>query len=406
MNPEKIPTAFLCVPMMNESENVSAFVDTLKSQKTEAPIHLIACVNQPHSWWHDKNRKGICEDNQKTLHILSQESELPVTIIDRSTEGWSKKHYGVGWARKLAMDTAAEKGDESDLIYSMDTDTYYPPDYVEKTMHQLIKHPEKMAVAIPYYHPLPESKAAARAILRYEIYMRHYALNMWKINSPYNFTALGSAIALPVKSYKKIGGITPKTSGEDFYFLQKLRKSGELLHYNPVKAYPQARFSDRVFFGTGPAMLKGAQGDWESYPLYHPGLFEEIKQIYTSLESYFTTDSLGEQENQLKTVFRETDWLIKLKQNSTDQSQFIRKCHEKFDGLKILQYLKRRQQNITTPENQILHDFLTVNYPEKTQPYIEILKNINFLSSSIADLNNIRNLMMQIEDSLLKGRNA
>lgn len=404
--PKKTPKAFLCVPMMNESENITAFLDTIKNQNTEAPLHLIACVNQPHSFWGDKQKRHICEDNQKTLQILSQEHEMPLTIIDRSTQGWDEKHYGVGWARKLAMDKAAEKGSESDLIFSMDADTYYPPDYIEKTMHHLTAHPEKAAVAVPYYHPLPENKPAARAILRYEIYMRHYALNMWKINSPYKFTALGSAMALPVASYKKVGGITPKISGEDFYFLQKLRKSGEILHDNPVKAYPQARFSDRVFFGTGPAMLKGADGNWKSYPLYHPSLFEELKQIYQSFKRYFNTGSLGEQEQNLKTLFSETDWLLKLRQNSADESQFIRKCHEKFDGLKILQYLKKRQQSIRTPENRILLDFLTDTYPEKTRPYYEILKNVNFQSSSIADLNNIRNLMVQIEDSLLKGDNV
>ncbi len=92
-----------------------------------------------------------------------------------------------------------------------------------------------------------------------------------------SFTAIGSAMALPVKSYRAIGGMTPHKSGEDFYFLQKLRKFGKVLTWNKEKVYPEARYSDRVFFGTGPAMIKGRDGDWSSYPIYPFELFDEIK---------------------------------------------------------------------------------------------------------------------------------
>ncbi len=85
-------------------------------------------------------------------------------------------------------------------------------------------HPDAVALSVPYYHNLTGDEEKDRAILRYEIYMRYYAINLWRIGSPYNFTAVGSAMALPVWAYRAIGGITPHKSGEDFYFIQKLRK--------------------------------------------------------------------------------------------------------------------------------------------------------------------------------------
>ena len=150
--------------------------------------------------------------------------------------------------------------------------------------------PDAVALSNPYYHKLTGAEAEDRAILRYEIYMRNYAINMLLINSPYAFTAMGSAIALPVSSYKAIGGLTPKLSGEDFYFLQKLRKYGNINIHNKEKVYPAARFSDRVFFGTGPAMIKGNDGDWESYPIYHIQLFKNIERTYESFEILFKND--------------------------------------------------------------------------------------------------------------------
>jgi hypothetical protein len=399
---ELTTTLFLCVPVMEERENIPDFLHTIRRQNTSKRVVLVFCVNQPHKWWDNPKKKHVCLNNQETLKLLSQEKELSLAVIDKATQGWDEKHYGVGWARKKAMDYAAAKAKDNDILFSMDADTFYPPDYLEKTANNLLSKPGKNAVAIPYYHPLPADKKAARAILRYEIYMRHYALNMWRIKSPYRFTALGSAIALPVWAYHKIGGITPKVAGEDFYFLQKLRKSGEILYSNPVKAFPQARYSSRVLFGTGPAMLKGSRGDWNSYPIYHPKLFDEVQQLYKNFERYYETGARPLPDEKLVPLFPDMQWLDLLKKNSSTKEQFLKKCHTKFDGLKTVQYLKQKQLHIADKEEEILKTFLLKYYPEKAKPCNKIIQELNFENTTIADLNNIRNLMTAIERNLLE----
>lgn len=393
---------FLCIPLLDEEENIRSFMKVLRNQETSFAYEAIFCVNQPHAWWGNSDKRAVCERNQQTLNYLSQSFNFPVTLIDKSTHGWDEKHYGVGWARKTAMDKAAEMAEEHDLIFSMDADTFYPPDYLEKTARQLLKHPYKIALAIPYYHPLPGETNAARAILRYEIYMRHYALNMWRINSPYKFTALGSAIAVKTEAYRKVGGITPKIAGEDFYFLQKLVKSGDILFYAPAKAFPMARFSDRVIFGTGPAMMKGANGQWDSYPIYHPSVFDEISEIYEAFYFFYRSEEMRPVLERTKIIIKNLDWLQKLKQNSKSEKEFVKKCHTHFDGLKTLQYLKQRQKTIRAKEEKILSEYLLKYYPDKALPFKKVLQSLDFAQSSIADLNNIRNLMTAIEDHILK----
>ena len=81
-----------------------------------------------------------------------------------------------------------------------------------------------IGLAVPYYHKLI-GDATDRLILRYEIYMRCYLINLLRIQNPYAFTALGSAMAVTVRAYRKAGGLTPVKSGEDFYFLQNLISS-------------------------------------------------------------------------------------------------------------------------------------------------------------------------------------
>ncbi len=393
---------FLCIPVLDEEENIRSFLEVLQNQETSFTYEAIFCVNQPHSWWENSDKRAVCERNQQTLDYLSQPFDFPVTVIDKSTQGWDEKYYGVGWARKTAMDKAAEKAENGDLIFSMDADTFYPPDYLEKSTRQLLKHPEKIALAIPYYHPLPEKSDAARAILHYEIYMRHYALNMWRINSPYRFTALGSAMAVKTEAYRKVGGITPKMAGEDFYFLQKLVKSGDILFYAPAKAYPMARFSDRVVFGTGPAMMKGASGQWDSYPIYHPSVFDEVAEIDEAFNHFYRKEEILPALEKMKIIIKNLDWLKKLKQNSKSEKEFLKKCHTYFDGLKTLQYLKQRQKTIPVKEEEVLSEYLLTHYPENALAFKEVLHSLDFAQSSIADLNNIRNLMTAIEDEILK----
>jgi glycosyltransferase involved in cell wall biosynthesis len=394
----KTKKAFFCLPVQNESANLPRLLENLKNQQTTAITHLIVCVNQPERWRSLPEKQHVVADNEKSIKILLQEKNIPVTVIDRSSKGkgWDDKHFGVGWARKTVMDLANSYAGASDYIFSIDADTYYPPTYTQAAIETLKNLPDAMALAIPYYHPLTGKPAIDRQMLHYELYMRHYALNMWRISSPYKFTALGSAIALPVWAYRKVGGITPKTAGEDFYFLQKLRKSGQLAYFSTEKAFPATRYSDRVLFGTGPALIKGARGNWESYPFYHPTFFDEVKRINDAFANYFFGRTKTPVLEKLRVIFDNLKWIDKIAQNTTQQDDFVRKCQMKFDGLKTLQYLKARQSTCTEKENNILSDYLHAHY--SFPPFLKgILNQLDFEISPVEDLQKIRNFLVSLE---------
>ena len=95
-------------------------------------------------------------------------------------------------------------------------------------------------------------------------------------------------------------------------------------------------------------------------------------------------------------------WLGKLKKNSSSAKEFLKKCHTHFDGLKTLQYLKHRQKSISEKEENILSGFLLSYHPEQAKPYAGLLNQLDFKTNSVADLNNIRNLLVSIEDGILK----
>ncbi|MCF8331995.1 MAG: glycosyltransferase [Bacteroidales bacterium] len=398
------PTIWIALPVMNEIDWLPHTLRAIENQSYKKH-HLVICVNQPDSYRYSTNTDtyNIFANNQKTLSYLRNYNKIPLTILDRSSEGngWESGKGSVGQARKTIMDFIADKAADEDIMLSLDADTTFESNYFNSVVDIYYRYPLIHGLSNPYLHHLTKDKQTDYAILRYEIYMRNYSINQFRIHSPYRFTALGSAIATKVSSYKRIGGMTPKKSGEDFYFLQKLLKSGPLCLYNSEFVYPAARFSNRVFFGTGPAMIKGNQGNWDSYPIYSYQLFDKIKQtqeafreLYNHSTSTPMDDLLHPDKNNL--------WK-KLRRNAKSGEQFIKACHQKVDGLRILQFLKANQHKIKQHETQVLLDNMRiqeVDIPEKITH--ELNEHSVLTNVSTESLITIRGLLLHKEIDFLQ----
>jgi hypothetical protein len=390
---------YVAVPVLNEMELLDRFIRCIAFQ-TYKKFRIFFCVNQPEEWWDDPEKSNICQDNVKTLKKLQHISEFDCVVIDKSSRGngWKGRRHGVGWARKTLMDAINEVAKPDDIILSLDADTIFRENYFSTIAENFRKNPDAVALAVPYFHNPVQDPDAYRAILRYEIYMRHYSLNLWRIKSPYSFTSLGSAIACPVSAYRAIGGMTPKMSGEDFYFLQKLRKYGRILIWNAEKVYPAARFSDRVYFGTGPAMIKGKAGDWSSYPVYSAEFFDEIGETCQLFESFYTKTQRTRVTEFLAGLLGEEDPFKALRENTRDPQRFIRACYEKFDGLRILQYLKMRQNQEPVKDEESLKRFLGKYYSPLPMPIRTAVDPLDFTGSSLEDLETIRFFLVEKEE--------
>ncbi len=394
---------YIAIPLMDELENLPELIRNIEAQDCNN-FELFVCVNQPDAWWDDQSKQAVCERNAESITFLQTHCSFPSHIIDRSSRGngWQGKQLGVGWARKVVMDAIFAVAGADDIIITLDGDTTFNAKYFRSVLDNFNAHPDAVGLSVPYYHKLSGSEAEDRAILRYEIYMRNYAINLWRINNPFHFTALGSAMAIPLSSYKAIGGMTPKKSGEDFYFLQKLRKYGNLLTWNEEKVYPAARFSDRVFFGTGPAMIKGSGGDWNSYPLYHHSLFDVVKETYDAFDAMFEKDVPTPMDDFIENILKQKNIWEPLRTNATTVKQFKRACREKLDGLRILQFLKHAQGSITlTDENCLLALFET--YQQEALKELDLLNSgFNFDEASVNQLDQIRDTLVRIEADFQK----
>ncbi len=388
--------------MMAERDNVEPLLAALQRQ-THRHFTLYCCVNQPepdatattparHSFLQEELLQ-LRRNNQETLQILQHETEIPIHIIDRSSpgKGWQGKQTGVGWARKLLFEAIAKEGD-NELIVSLDADTAFPDDYLQRVCNEMNRHEEAFALAVPYYHPLGNDETTNRAMLRYELYMRHYLLNLLLIRSPYAFSALGSAMVFPFWSYRRVGGITPLQGGEDFYLMQKFAKCGTLLRHVESCVYPQGRVSHRVPFGTGPAIATGVEGIRSRYSFFPLEAYRQVEETFRLFPSLFERDCETPMSPFLRETLKTTDLWGPLRKNFPTREHFVHACIERVDGLRILQFL-RRCQNEESNEMTAFFDL----FPRLQ---LETPIDVSFDTSPIERLNNIRNQLFEKEMEL------
>jgi cellulose synthase/poly-beta-1,6-N-acetylglucosamine synthase-like glycosyltransferase len=402
---EASPHLHIAIPAMNELEYLPLTLQAINNQESNYKYTIYICVNQPDNWWQEKENEKfeVCKNNEQLLLYLAQLNNDKIKILDFSSKGkgWTRKKYGVGWARKVLFDHILKIAREDDLIISLDADTLIPSNYFQLIGDFFNTRPTANVLSVPYFHPLGDNYEANLAILRYEIYMRCYLINMFLINSPYAFTAIGSAIVIRIRALRKIGGITPMKSGEDFYLLQKLRKMGHIHQWLPEVVKPAARFSNRVFFGTGPAILKGAKGDWTSYPIYHPLLFQEIKKNYELIPTLFHEEIDTPFITFLKQQFQDENLWQPLRKNSKNIEQFTKAFHEKADGLRILQFFKVKQKELEITDEKGMIDSLSLFFgtiPDFLTP------SFSFEELTTEQLNILREQLFAYE-MLLRKRN-
>lgn len=227
-------------------------------------------------------RKGNHPDNFFWIDMASPGKEI-------------NEKGGVGTARKAGMDTALNylaKSSDS-LIFSLDADTLVEENYIASGIEYFRENPDSPGAVFSFVHRKCEDDAINRAITLYESFIRDYAERLKAAGSPYGYHVLGSAIVCRASSYIRCGGMRERNGGEDFYFLQALRKIGEIGEISSSTVHPSSRPSDRVPFGTGPKVREIAkEGKLE---FYNPVIFD-ILHIFLKHVSSLTLEEMLDAE--------------------------------------------------------------------------------------------------------------
>ena len=248
---------------------------------------IVVVVNNPDSISLDSE---VFKSNQLLLNKLKV-FNVPMGVnlgwIDCSSKGVGLKGKGgVGSARKIGMDSALLHLDwgKEPLVFSLDADTIVSSNYLKEISYFFKRYKDIVCATIPFEHIRDGSEGENRAIDDYELYLNHYVDMLKFAGSPYAYHAIGSAISFRGAAYIKAGGMKVNCAGEDFYFLQAVRKIGLISEVVNAKVYQSSRPSDRVPFGTGPTIIKNSVES--RITLYNPEIFNILKKFLKSVNEW------------------------------------------------------------------------------------------------------------------------
>ena len=325
-------TQVLTIIVVNGRENATTRVhEQNRACLNELMVHYPAYEASPGFWYHRN-------DGQDVLWI------------DRASPGRRlPPRQGVGLARKIGCDVAAALHAQgrigSGWLTSTDADAILPA----SAFVDLPRSPRVSAITFPFQHQLEPPYDRAMAL--YEISLHHYVLGLEFARSPYAFHTIGSALGFSIDAYIAVRGFPKRQAGEDFYLLNKLAKVGKIERGSQAPIHLRGRPSERVPFGTGPAIRKIVEQD--AYTLYHPAVFQELRTLVQSLHRF----SIDGDPDALESANSTESWQalsalgiepILQSLQSLAPKQRRHQLHGWFDGFRTMKWIHHRR-NTTYP---------------------------------------------------------
>jgi glycosyltransferase involved in cell wall biosynthesis len=248
------PDVVVAVPVKDEEERIVACVASLANQVDVdlARVAVILLLNN-------------CSD-ATAARIRALGPELPFAVHLREVE-LPAPYANAGWARRLAMEAAAELVDPDGLILTTDADTQVECDWVAANQREIASGVDAVAgcvIADPYELMQLPPEILERGSLEWEYQQLAaelearadpQACDPW----PRHNQNCGASAAITARAYRLIGGLPPRPVGEDRALFQSLRRvDGRIRHSLDVQVITSARIDGRALGGLSDAIrLRG-----------------------------------------------------------------------------------------------------------------------------------------------------
>lgn len=365
---------YIVIPCYNEPDLISTLQSLKHCELPNEPVKVLVIINQS-----EQEREEAILQNQKTFleatHWAKENSNSQLSFKIQH-HILPKKHAGVGLARRIGMDKAAdyffENNNPNGVIVCFDADSTVAKDYLVEIENHFNKYPKTPAASIYYEHDLEkcESEANQEAILNYELFLRYYIEGLKFANYPYAFHTIGSSMAVRANIYKKQGGMNKRKAGEDFYFLHKIMPLGGFTEVITTTVYPSSRSSNRVPFGTGKAVNDWYKREEKILYTYNPIIFDELKVLVSlagnTNKSEKYEDLVKELPKGIQNFLQQhkgnEGWENAYK-NSADDNSFKKRYMLWWDGFRILKlvHFLRDEYYPNTPIQQAAIELLAKN---------------------------------------------
>jgi len=344
----------IVIPCHDEPDVVESVQALRDCKSTECAVEVIVVVNDSKI-----SSPEIKQQNQLTINQLNEwiprNSDDKFRCFALHHPNMSKKHAGVGLARKIGMDEAVRRleqvGNPQGVIVCFDADSRCDANYLQEIERHFQTHSGTEACSIYFEHPTngtAYSPEVYEAIVDYELYLRYYVHALRWAGFPHAYQTIGSSMAVRANAYQKQGGMNRRKAGEDFYFLHKFIPHGHFTELTTTRVIPSPRPSHRVPFGTGKAIGDLIESE-KGYPAYHPNVFSDlqffIKKINTLYEiknesqiNRFTNDL----PDSIRTFLVQNNFPEKIKEIQThtaNPTTFRQRFFQWFNAFLVLKYV-------------------------------------------------------------------
>jgi hypothetical protein len=340
------------IPCYREPDILQTLESLAECNLPRQKVEVIVLIN------HSEFASNEIKEYNKSTKIevdnwISNHKTGQITYFGSGPIDLPKKWAGVGLARKSAMDEAIRRFNllekPNGIIVSLDADTLVAKNYLVEIEKHFAQFHKNIGATISFQHQTEglENKQL-QGILLYENYLQYYKNALRFICYPNPMFTIGSAFAVTADGYIKRGGMTRRQAGEDFYFLQTLAQIGTVGEITTTAVYPSARESDRIPFGTGPAIAKWMNDETDLTKTYNFQAFIDLKLFFDKIEYLFKIgkrDFLKFIENLPEPIFQfiQTDnfWdeIEDLNKNCSSLESFKTRFFHKFNAFKILKFM-------------------------------------------------------------------
>ena len=239
------PSLVVAVPVRNEEERIGLCLDALASQEDVdyAQMAVVLLVN---------NTTDGTADQIRALAPYA-----PYVTWMRRVE-LDDAHANAGWARRLAMDAAAELVSPTGLILTTDADTLVNTDWVEANRREIAAGADAVAgyvMADPVELMALDQQVLDRGHLEWQ-YQQLAAELVARVDQephdpwPRHNQNCGASAAITLEAYRAIGGLPPKPVGEDRALFEMVRRlDRRVRHSLEVQVVTSARTDGRACGG-------------------------------------------------------------------------------------------------------------------------------------------------------------
>ena len=281
---------YVVIPVFDENESIGRTLSALKSalQHAPEPVAVVLVLNEPA----DCSVQAQAADRELLTSLQKNDGKYDgglsigrelfyINLLDSEIK---EKFRTVGNARKVGFDSVIAQSDgkvtdKKSWLFSLDADTLMDENYLSCALAWAQSHPQAAGAVFAFNHRCESPEPAVNiAAMRYEIFLLDYAVKLRSCGSAYGFWTIGSAFMCNAADYMRCGGMRRHAAGEDFYFLQALRKVGAVEIIPDCWVYPAGRLSGRVPFGTGPAIAGQLAG--KDIELYAAESFELLRKFF------------------------------------------------------------------------------------------------------------------------------